>query len=153
MHEDTISKSRRAFLGAAAGAAMAATADAAPAQKREKQAEKPAGGKKRHAIGFNGMKGRLDARIYDSQPWEVDRLADIRLTRKFKGTLETTIGQGGSNWGADDKMKDMIFYGSPDPLGQTAGTRAGAMSILNGIVARHCIEQNRKIPINEMVKI
>lgn len=107
-----------------------------------------------YAIGFNGTKGRLDARIYHSQPWQVDRLADIRLTRNFKGTLETTIGLGGDgHWGADDKMQDMIFRGSPDPLGQSAGTRAGAMSILIGIAARHSIEQNRKITIDELVKI
>ena len=84
----------------------------------------------------------------------MDRLADIRLTRKFKGTLETTIQEGGpDHWGADDKMQNMIFRGAPDPLGQTAGTRAGAMSILIGIGARHSIEQNRKITIDEMVKI
>jgi len=107
-----------------------------------------------YAIGFNGTKGRLDARIYHAQPWQVDRLADIRLTRKFKGTLETTISEGGpAHWGADDKMQNMIFRGAPDPLGQTAGTRAGAMSILIGIGARHSIEQNRKITLDEMVKI
>ncbi len=107
-----------------------------------------------YSIGFNGTKGRLDARIYHSQPWQVDRLADFRLTRKFKGTLETTIGEGGAgHWGADDKMQDMIFRGAPDPMGQNAGTRAGAMSILIGIGARHSIEQNRKITIDEMVKI
>jgi predicted dehydrogenase len=107
-----------------------------------------------YAIGFNGTTGRLDARIYHSQPWEVGRLADFRLTRKFKGTLETSISEGGENhWGADDKMQDMIFRGAPDPLGQTAGTRAGAMSILIGIAARHSIEQNRKFTLDELVKI
>jgi predicted dehydrogenase len=108
-----------------------------------------------YEIGFNGTKGRLDARVYHNQPWKVDRIADVRLTRKFKGTLEMPIGQGGGggHWGSDDKMQDMIFRGSPDPLGQTAGTRAGAMSILIGIGARHSIEQNRKVTIDEMVKI
>jgi predicted dehydrogenase len=108
-----------------------------------------------YQIGFNGTKGRLDARIYHNQPWKVDRIGDLRLTRKFKGTLEMPIGQSGGegHWGSDDKMQDMIFRGSPDPLGQTAGTRAGAMSILIGIGARHSIEQNRKITVDEMVKI
>ncbi len=107
-----------------------------------------------YSIGFNGTKGRLDARIYHSQPWQVDRLADFRLTRKFKNSIESTIGQGdGGHWGSDDKMQDMIFRGAPDPMGQNAGTRAGAMSILIGIGARHSIEQNRKVTIDEMVKI
>ena len=107
-----------------------------------------------YAVGFNGTKGRLDARVYHAQPWQVDRLADLRLTRKFKGTLESTIEEGGADhWGSDDKMQNMIFRGAPDPMGQNAGTRAGAMSILIGVGARHSIEQNRKVTIDEMVKI
>ncbi|MHB9031022.1 MAG: Gfo/Idh/MocA family oxidoreductase [Candidatus Latescibacterota bacterium] len=107
-----------------------------------------------YQVGINGTKGRLDARIYHGQPWKVERLGDLRLTQKFKGTKEMPLGEGGGgHWGADEKMQDMIFRGAPDPMGQSAGTRAGAMSILIGIGARHSIEQNRKITIDEMVKI
>ncbi len=107
-----------------------------------------------YLVGINGTKGRIDARIYHGQPWKVERLGDLRLTRHFKGTIETGIGEGGGgHWGADEKMQDMIFRGAPDPMEQSAGTRAGAMSVLIGVGARHSIEQNRRITIDEMVKI
>ncbi len=107
-----------------------------------------------YLVGINGTKGRLDARVYHRQPWKVERLGDIRLTQNFRGSKEMPLGQGGGgHWGADEKMQDMIFRGAPDPMGQSAGTRAGAMSILIGIAARHSIEQNRKVTIDELVRI
>ena len=58
------------------------------------------------------------------------------------------------HWGADDKMQDMIFRGPvPDPLGQTAGSRAGALSIMIGVTARRSVEQQRPIAVEELVKI
>jgi predicted dehydrogenase len=108
-----------------------------------------------YAVGFNGTKGRLDAREYHSQPWEVDRLADIRISKNFGTSREFAIRGGGSgHWGGDQKMQDMIFRGPiPDPLAQTAGTRAGALSILIGVAARRSIEQQRTVMIEELVKI
>ncbi len=51
-------------------------------------------------------------------------------------------------------MQDMIFKGPmPDPLGQTAGSRAGALSIMIGVAARRSIEQQRPFMIEELVKI
>ncbi|MBT4485720.1 MAG: Gfo/Idh/MocA family oxidoreductase [Candidatus Latescibacteria bacterium] len=106
-------------------------------------------------VGFNGTKGRLDAREYHRQPWDVKGLADIRISLNFKNSREITIGAGGSShWGADERMQDMIFKGPiPDPLGQTAGSRAGALSIMIGIAARRSIERQRPVVIEELVKI
>jgi predicted dehydrogenase len=106
-------------------------------------------------VGFNGTGGRLDAREYHSQPWEVDRLADIRITKNFGASRPVAIrGGGAGHWGGDQKMQDMIFRGPvPDPLGQTAGTRAGALSIMIGIAARRSIEQQRPFMIEDLVKI
>jgi len=106
-------------------------------------------------VGFNGTKGRLDAREYHSQPWEVDHLADIRVTKLFDKTRTFTVPKGGpGHWGADDKMQDMIFRGPiADPLGQTAGSRAGALSIMIGVAARRSIEQEQPMFIEELVKI
>ena len=104
--------------------------------------------------GFNGTKGRLDVREYHSQPWKTEGLADFRITKNFSSTRTFTIPHGGSgHWGGDAKMQDMIFRGAPDELGQTAGSRAGAMSILIGITARRSIEQERPIPVEELVKM
>lgn len=106
-------------------------------------------------VGFNGTKGRLDVRCYHRQPWNVDTLADFRLTRNFKGTETFDIASGGSgHWGSDRRMQDMIFRGPvPDPLGQSAGSRQGALSILIGIAGRRSIEQKRPFKIEELVKI
>ncbi|MFC1551109.1 Gfo/Idh/MocA family protein [Candidatus Latescibacterota bacterium] len=106
-------------------------------------------------VGFNGTKGRLDAREYHSQQWEVDRLADIRISKNFENSRAIEIrGGGAGHWGGDQKMQDMIFRGPvPDPLGQTAGTRAGALSIMIGIAARRSIEQQRPFMIEDLVKI
>ena len=108
------------------------------------------------SLGFNGTKGRLDARVYHRQPWETDDLAEFRVTRNFSKDSRTfAIGQGaGGHWGADRMMLDILFRGpQPDPLGQLAGSREGAPSILIGVAARRSIEQQRPFKIEELVRI
>jgi len=108
-----------------------------------------------YMVSFNGTKGRLDARVYSRQPWEVPGIAEFRLTPLF-GKSRTFIlrhGEPGGHGGADPKMQDRIFRGAPDPLKQAAGTRDGALSILIGIAARRSIEQQRPVTIEELVKI
>ena len=108
-----------------------------------------------YLVGFNGTQGRLDAREYHSQPWDVEGMADFRITKHFGKSRTSIIPQGGGgHWGSDDKMQDMIFRGPvPDPLGQTAGSRAGALSIMIGVAARRSIEQQRPMFIEDLVKI
>lgn len=106
-------------------------------------------------VGFNGTKGRLDARIYHDQPWKVEQLADIQVTQNFKDRRAFDIkAAGAGHWGADAIMQDRIFRKKgPDPLGQEAGLREGMLSILIGIAARRSIEQERPFKIEELVKI
>ena len=108
-----------------------------------------------YRVGFNGTKGRLDARIYHSQPWKIDSLADFRVTHSFKTSRTFSMKPGGGgHWGADQVMQDRIFRKpGPDRLGQAAGSRDGALSILIGIAARRSIEQERPFKIEELVKI
>ncbi len=107
-----------------------------------------------YVAGFNGTKGRLDVRVYHAQPWKVDVLAEFRLTRNFKDTRTFVLqAGGGSHWGSDDVMQDQIFRGKPDPMGQSAGSRAGALSALTGIAARRSIEGKRPVRIDELVRI
>ncbi len=105
--------------------------------------------------GFNGTRGRLDARVYHSQPWKPGSLADFRVTRSFNSTRTFNIGAGGGgHWGADGVMQDQIFRDvSRDPLDRLAGSRQGALSILIGIAARRSIEQERPFKIEELVKL
>jgi predicted dehydrogenase len=106
-------------------------------------------------VGFNGTKGRFDVRVYHNQPWKTDVLAEFRITPLFKDSRTFTLQSGGEgHWGSDAKMQDMIFRGPlPDPLGQAAGSRNGALSILIGIGARRSIEQQRPVKIEELVKM
>ena len=108
-----------------------------------------------YSVGFNGTKGRLDARVYHNQSWKVQSLADFRLTRNFKDTQTFSLKSGeGGHWGADRIMQDRIFRNPGDDLlEQGAGSRDGVLSILIGIAARRSIEQERPFAIEEMVKI
>jgi predicted dehydrogenase len=106
-------------------------------------------------VGFNGTKGRLDARVYHNQPWTVGNMADFRITHSFGQSKTFGLASGGGgHWGADQIMQDQIFRNpESDHLERAAGSRDGALSILIGIAARRSIEQERPFKIEELVKI
>jgi predicted dehydrogenase len=107
------------------------------------------------SIAFNGEKGRLDVRIYDRQPWEVDRAGDLRLTKVFGDTRTWTVQRGtGEHGGADRRLKDSLFLPDrADPMGQRAGSREGVLSSLIGIAARTSIETGERVGIDDLVTI
>jgi len=107
------------------------------------------------SIAFNGEKGRLDVRVYDRQPWEVEGAAELRLTKIFGDTKTWVVGRGtGEHGGADRKLKDSLFVpGTADPLEQRAGSRAGVLSSLVGIAARTSIETGARVRIDELLEI
>ena len=43
------------------------------------------------SIVFNGSKGRIDVRNFNSQPWKVPHESEIRLTRNFKDSTVITV--------------------------------------------------------------
>ncbi len=106
-------------------------------------------------IGFNGTKGRLDARVYHAQPWPVDALAEIRVTPLFKPSRTQTVSKGGAgHWGSDERLHESIFRGPvPDPLHQRITVREAALECLLPIAARRSIEQQRPVFIEELVRI
>ena len=64
--------------------------------------------------------------------------------------------RAGGHGGADTSIQDLIFRGSPgsDPLNLRAGLRAGALSSLIGIAARHSIERgSQMVKINDLVQM
>lgn len=106
-------------------------------------------------LAFNGINGRLDVRAYERQPWTPPATAEIRVTKNFGKSelVEMKVGQGG-HFGADPKLKDMIFKPDiADPLKQRAGARAGAMSLLTGVAAMRSLEQRKPIKIADLVKL
>jgi len=59
--------------------------------------------------------------------------------------------QPGAHGGGDKRMFEHLFGDNvPDPLGQAAGSSAGAMSCLIGIAANQAVAENRVVSINEL---
>ena len=104
-------------------------------------------------ICFSGENGRLEVRLNDAQPWEVQAEMEFRLTNDRNTTrFWTSKSSEGGHGGADERLKDTIFLpGTPDPLGSKAGSRAGIMSSLIGIAARQSIETGQKVKIADLV--
>ena len=101
---------------------------------------------------FIGDKGRLDVRKYSRQPWEAPAATEIRLS--INRGESKLIELPPRNGGAYEKLKDMFFRpGQKDELGQLAGSRAGIMSSLIGIAARHSIETGEKIAIPNLIDL
>jgi len=105
-------------------------------------------------IAFNGEKGRLDVRIYMTQPWQAEYESDFQLTKSFGDTRIWHLSQPeGAHGGADEKLKEMLFLqGQPDPLGKMAGSRAGVMASLIGIAARQSIETGKSVRIQDLIR-
>jgi predicted dehydrogenase len=105
-----------------------------------------------HHLAFNGRKGRIEIRQYEKQPWEVPAQDEILVARNF-GPAERVVvpHQPGGHFGGDPLLHRMLFKpGTPDPLNQRAGSRAGAMSVLCGVAAVESMRQNRPVQLDEL---
>ncbi|WP_082912549.1 Gfo/Idh/MocA family protein [Sinorhizobium americanum] len=110
-----------------------------------------------HHIAFNGTKGRIELRQYEDQPWETPPEDVILLVRNFpKGQppverIKVPHSSGG-HYGGDDRMRNMIFKpGIADPLGQRAGARAGALSVLCGIAALESSRSGTQVRLADLM--
>jgi predicted dehydrogenase len=106
-------------------------------------------------IAFNGKLGRIEIRQYERQPWETPSADEILLIRNFGKGVERIMvpHEPGTHFGGDPKMQDMFFKpGIPDPLGQRAGARAGAMSVLCGIAALESAKTKRPVSIASLLR-
>ncbi|ARQ56210.1 MULTISPECIES: Gfo/Idh/MocA family protein [Rhizobium] len=110
-----------------------------------------------HHLAFNGTKGRIEIRQYEAQPWEQPKEDTILLIRNFpngKEAVERIVVPHftGGHYGGDDRMRNMIFKPHmEDRLGQRAGTRAGAMSVLCGIAALTSSRTGKVVEIAELM--
>ncbi|ODS54302.1 MAG: 4,5-dihydroxyphthalate dehydrogenase [Acidobacteria bacterium SCN 69-37] len=107
-------------------------------------------------LAFNGTKGRLEVRDYERQPWTVDSPTEIHLTRNFgrRAIIEVPEATGGHG-GGDDILRNIVFRNASVPAHLALpGSRAGAMSCLTGIAARHSSDRGgTPVRIGELVKI
>jgi predicted dehydrogenase len=107
-------------------------------------------------IGFNGVKGRLDAA--KNIPWLASDTTSNGLDQiiysSLKGKREdiTVPRKPGSHGGADQEMlKDIFSNGTRSQ--KSAGTRDGALSLLIGVAARKSIETGKLIKIKDLTDI
>ena len=108
-----------------------------------------------HRVAFNGLKGRLEMRDYERQPWPASETAEIELTRNFgsREIIKVPPGEGG-HAGGDEALQKVIFGAAPVPAHmQLPGSRAGALSCLTGIAARKSAGEKRPILIADLVRL
>lgn len=105
-----------------------------------------------HHIAFNGTRGRIELRQYEKQPWERPDHDEILLIKNFgEGVERIKVPHAeGGHFGGDDRMRNMIFRGTEDVLGQRAGSRAGAMSVLTGIAALQSARSGATVRIADL---
>jgi predicted dehydrogenase len=102
---------------------------------------------------FIGTKGRLEAEEYQSG-FEKEEMNEIRLyNRAGERTTLHSLKASGVHGGGDPILRRMIFTDDvSDPLGQRAGSRAGAMSLIIGAAANLSIEEKRLVAIRELLQ-
>ena len=102
-----------------------------------------------HFIAFDGTKGRIETRQFERQPWETPDYDEVLLVKSFNGAERIRIPhEPGGHFGGDPKLQDMLFKpGTPDPLNQRAGSRAGAMSVLCGVAALQSTKSGKAINV------
>lgn len=111
-----------------------------------------------YRIAFNGMDGRLEAWIQESNPPAADEKKnydELMLTKNFgKPELIQVSQPSGGHGGGDKLLKDKIFIpGTPDPLRQSAGVRDGSLSCLIGIAARKSCDNGMPVKIADLTTI
>jgi predicted dehydrogenase len=108
-----------------------------------------------YRLAFNGEKGRLEVRDYESQPWKVEEETEIYVIKNFGKREPIALPKiEGGHGGGDDRLRDLIFRKTnvPDYM-RLPDSRAGAMSCLTGIAARTSVEQKHPVKIADLIRL
>jgi predicted dehydrogenase len=108
-----------------------------------------------YRVAFNGTKGRLEVRDYERQPWDPGEETEMHLIKNFGKRVKVDIPTAtGGHGGGDDVLRNLVFRTADVPqYMKLPGSRAGAMSCLTGVAARHSIDQKRPIKIADLVRL
>lgn len=101
-------------------------------------------------LAFNGTKGRIEVRMYEKQAFDAPHGQDEILVLGTDRSVERiTVEHGpGGHFGGDPLLHRSLFVpDSADPMGQRAGARAGAMSVLTGVAATTSAETGQPVDI------
>jgi predicted dehydrogenase len=106
-----------------------------------------------HHLAFNGTKGRVEIRQYERQAWETPDEDEILVMRNFGAAERIRIPhQPGGHFGGDLALQRMLFApGATDPLGQRAGARAGAISVLTGVAAVESASTGQPVKVKPLL--
>lgn len=105
-------------------------------------------------VSINGSDGRLEAENFQSGQRANEPESELRIYNR-KGEVVTyhVPKRTGTHGGSDERLRRMIFVGDiPDPLGQHAGSWAGAMSCLIGAAANISIAEKKPVIIKDLLK-
>ena len=105
-------------------------------------------------MSINGSKGRLEAFLPATGFQSEDKVRSIKVFDLQNNMTEYRISPVGAfetHDGSDDFLREMLFRGAPDPLGQTAGTLAGAHSLMIGAAANVSIRDGVVADIDELL--
>ena len=74
--------------------------------------------------------------------------------RNFAGVERIRVPhKQGGHFGADVELQKMLFApDTPDPLGQRAGARAGAMSVLCGVAAMQSARSGAPVKVKPLLE-
>ena len=105
-------------------------------------------------LAFNGRQGRIEVRQYERQAWETADEDVILVMRNFGEVERIRVPhQPGGHFGGDSRLQAMLFEpGTPDPLGQRAGARAGAISVLCGVAAMQSVRSGRPVLVKPLLE-
>jgi predicted dehydrogenase len=107
-------------------------------------------------MSVTGTKGRLEAEEYHSGPRSSETPQRITLHRDAgePRIVEVPMSRGGHS-GGDARLRQLLFATTPpdDPLGHTAGSRAGAMSLLVGVAANRSIATGQRVAIDDLLGV
>ena len=105
-----------------------------------------------HFIAFNGKKGRIEMRQYEKQAFDTPPYDEILVLHNFGPVERIRVEHAaGGHFGGDDRLRNLLFKpGESDPLGQRAGTQAGALSMLCGVAALESVRQGRAVTLAEL---
>ncbi|WP_127583588.1 Gfo/Idh/MocA family oxidoreductase [Paenibacillus koleovorans] len=103
---------------------------------------------------LHGTKGRLQAEVFTSGSRADDPYNTVTLYDHAGGVVMHPVKKrSGGHGGSDSLLQRMLFQsGSDDPLGQQAGSRAGALSLCVGAAANISIAERRPVSLGELLQ-
>lgn len=105
-------------------------------------------------MSINGTAGRMEAFLPETGVQSKTDYNSIKVFDLENNITEYKISKSsGGHGGGDERLREMLFRGyTSDPLGHSAGTKAGANSILIGVAANKSIKESKVVDIEELIE-